>query len=96
MVLENAFGRLKGRWRCLLKQNERDFDIMADVIAACCVLHNICERNDETFDDQLLPHERFQEDAPQVAHPLCILQLKLQQYMRCLLCNVKKLILFTY
>ena len=70
MIVENAFGRLKGRWRCLLKQNEGDIDRMADVIAACCVLHNICERNDETFDVQLLPLERFQEDALQVTYDL--------------------------
>lgn len=46
MVVENAFGRLKGRWQCLLKRNTA---LMSDVVAACCVLHNICEMREEMF-----------------------------------------------
>ena len=34
------------------------------------LLPNICERNDETFTDQLLPLERFQEDGLQVTDDL--------------------------
>ena len=54
MVAENAFGRLKGRWRCLLKQNEGDIDKMNNVVAACCILHNMCEMFKEEFDPDLL------------------------------------------
>ena len=43
MVVENAFGRLKGRWRCLAKRNDVDIRLMSDNILVCCILHNVCE-----------------------------------------------------
>ena len=56
MVVDNAFGHLKGRWRCLLKQNESDLARMNNIVAACCVLHNICETFKDDFDPELLRH----------------------------------------
>ena len=50
MVVENAFGRLKGRWRCLLKRLDMQVDNAAVAVGACVVLHNICE----TFGDYCL------------------------------------------
>ena len=43
MVIENAFGRLKGRWRCILKRADFHISNVSNVIASGVVLHNICE-----------------------------------------------------
>ena len=37
-----------GRWQCLLKRNDSDLPCL---VAACCVLHNICESHHEAFND---------------------------------------------
>ncbi|XP_033109534.1 protein ALP1-like [Anneissia japonica] len=43
MTVEKAFGRLKGRWRILLKENEHELDNIRPIVQTCCTLHNICE-----------------------------------------------------
>ena len=43
VVVENAFGRLKGRWRSLMKRNDCDVKYVPNLVTACCVLHNLCE-----------------------------------------------------
>ena len=52
VVVEHAYGRLKGRWHCLLKRNDINVHDVPTVVAACCVLHNICETRGENFEDQ--------------------------------------------
>ena len=42
VVIEQAYGILKGRWRCLYKAMEEKTSRVAITILACCVLHNIC------------------------------------------------------
>ena len=52
MVVECAFGRLKGRWRSLLKRNDRNVNFLPTYVAACCVLHNICEIHNDSFNEE--------------------------------------------
>lgn len=54
MVTENAYGRLKGRWRILLKRNDTNLDNMPNLVLAVCTLHNLCETTGEEFDNHLL------------------------------------------
>ena len=51
VVVAHAYGRLKGRWRCLLKRNDVLIHDVPKLVAACCVLHNVCEIHGETFDE---------------------------------------------
>lgn len=66
VVSENAFGRLKGRWRCLMKRMDMKPEYIPIVITACCTLHNICEIHGEEFDTDWLPEAISQpsDDTP--------------------------------
>ena len=57
MVVENSFGRLKGRsrWLCLLKRNDMALKLLPNCIASCVVLHNMCEAHGEQFENAWLP-----------------------------------------
>ena len=61
IVIENAFGRLKARWRCLIKRLDVKPENVAIVITTCCVLHNICEVHGEEFDSTWL--DSFDDDS---------------------------------
>ena len=54
VVVEDAFGRLKQRWRCQLKRNDTDVLDLPVQVAACCVLHNIREMHSGCFSDNWL------------------------------------------
>ncbi|XP_065892383.1 uncharacterized protein [Dysidea avara] len=57
IVVENTFGRLKARWRRLMKRNDMFVHNIPQVIAAACVLHNICEQHNQHFNDAWLQAE---------------------------------------
>ena len=47
--IERAFGRLKGRWRCLLNPLDCDLDKVVLHATSACILHNICEERKECY-----------------------------------------------
>ena len=60
VVVEQAFGLLKGRWRCLLDKLDESVDKVPFTIITCCILHNIClEVNDGTEIDVANNEDRF-------------------------------------
>ncbi|XP_073699849.1 uncharacterized protein [Garra rufa] len=64
VMVETAFGRLKGRWRCLLKRNDCDLDLAREMVVACCILHNLCEQHNE-----VCRPEWMASDSPQYQQP---------------------------
>ena len=62
MVVENAFGRLKGRFRILKKQNDCELKTIISRVAAAVTLHNICEMRDEIFDPTWMAGEDLSEE----------------------------------
>lgn len=59
--LEEAFNKLKGRWRCLTGRNDCAVENLPRLISACCVLHNICEEKGEAYE------ETWEAEAKQLA-----------------------------
>ena len=50
--MENAFGRLKGRWRYTLKRMDFALENVPSVVAACVILHNFCEMYRDHFQSE--------------------------------------------
>jgi len=53
--VECAFGRLKGMWRCR-KRLDVHLENVANIVTACCVLHNICEIQGDVFENEWHTH----------------------------------------
>ena len=51
VVVEVVFGHLKPRWQRLAQKINMHVDNVPHIIAACCVLHNVCEIHDDDFDE---------------------------------------------
>lgn len=68
-VLAVAFGRLRGRWRCLTKRNDTDISFLPTLIAACCTLHNICENRGDAFQACWMEEEQEEREEEEEAEP---------------------------
>ena len=71
MMIECAFGRLKGRWRRLQKRIDTDVEWAGVLVAACCFLHNFCETQNEQFYDGWLSDDDVESNFPQPAAVRC-------------------------
>ena len=58
IVVENAFGRLKARWRRLQKQNDMAVLNVPHIIQTCCILHNMCKINGDSCAESWLDNLR--------------------------------------
>ena len=63
VVVENAFGRLKGRFRCIGKRLDLCVGNSCSVTAACCALPNFREINEEEFELQWLNAIQLDNEA---------------------------------
>ncbi|CAA3033221.1 Hypothetical predicted protein [Olea europaea subsp. europaea] len=52
VVIENAFGLLKGRWQKCQFVNVYRVETAIEIAAACCVLHNFCLLHEDYFNFQ--------------------------------------------
>ncbi|XP_040074822.2 uncharacterized protein LOC120846974 [Ixodes scapularis] len=53
-VVENAFGRVKARFRFIMKRMECGVDNARLVVRACCILNNVCEHFNDVVKPQWL------------------------------------------
>ncbi|CAL4902616.1 unnamed protein product [Urochloa decumbens] len=71
-VARGAVRRLKARWRCLQRRTEVRMQDLPSMIAACCVLHNVCERAGEGIDPELMRYDELddeeEDDGAAAAH----------------------------
>ena len=52
VVVENAFGRLKGRFQCIVKILDTTSE---NIATTCCILHNFCIITKQRFLHESLP-----------------------------------------
>lgn len=65
MVAEQAFGRLKGRWRCLATRLEVAEENIIPVVVGSVVLHNICENRGHALVSGPWTQDGVWDEAPE-------------------------------
>ena len=77
VVVECAFGRLKGRWRSLMKRNDSKITNIPTLVTACCVLHNLCELHGDACEEDWVVRDTqgFSASRVQLLHQLQLLLL---------------------
>lgn len=63
MSIECAFGRLKARWRVLLRKPDTHIRTMGKIIYVCCLLHNFCEINKQGILEDWMVESQREEEA---------------------------------
>lgn len=61
VIIENAFGLLKERFRQLVRLDFHEVDSMAKFVISCCVLHNLCIYAKDPFDETVVELERDEQ-----------------------------------
>ena len=63
IIIENAFGQLKGRFRLISKQVDIATCKVDQIVVACCTLHNFCINEKESFPDEWLIDDEVVEET---------------------------------
>ena len=66
MTAENTFGRWKGRLIRFTKRVDMEASSLSTIVAASCILHNICEVQNNVF----LPHWELEQVQEQLVVPI--------------------------
>ena len=66
MTAENTFGRWKGRFIRFTKRVDMEASSVSTIVAASCILHNICEVQNNAF----LPHWELEQVQEQPVVPI--------------------------
>ena len=67
VTVKNTFGRWKGRFPRFSKRLDMEVDGAVEVVAAACVIHNICEMRKEPYFVEWL-REGFEQPEEEVIH----------------------------
>ena len=87
VVVECAFGCLRGRWRCLLKRNDTKLSFMPTLVTACCILHNLCEVHSDGFNEDWMCEEDEIDNTASNPHPSNASTVTSAENIRAALCR---------
>ncbi|VEN45580.1 unnamed protein product [Callosobruchus maculatus] len=69
IVIENAFGILKGRFRRLKFLETKRLDLIALLIVSSCILHNLCILNNDLYEGPIEENEQNDQSLPHITNP---------------------------